>query len=769
MNESNSPHERLEDQVERLAALLAVTVDPVTAAQVTTQNSTAPGETAIAHIDVTAEIDGTAGKDDSRRQGLRVVADEGGVATSDEPAESVSRPIEESRIAGTSWSRRSWMALGAAAAALALMVGFGPALFDGPQEVVSTNTPLGVVQDDDSEAEETTAQVGGTDQSSDIEEIGDQDDASEERDTEETVAEDAPTENSSEAESVPQLDAAPLGTYVVARPNAGISRNLSPLGAGYPTLEIPVYDEPFGEPRVLLDQNAIDRVERPLTLANPSSSGGALVLRVIAGGPDDEWIQVQAPSRPHDRYIWARSSDFDFGFTTKRIEIDLASDGSLELIDGDQVLVQSEIVQGRASRPTPVHVTYLQDGVDGRSLSPAYGSAMLAMASFSEVIGTFGGDHGLPSNYLHGTNLPDLMGQRVSSGEIRVPNDTIDALVGLTGLGTPVVLFDSSAARPGRDEVMQRRPQLAATMSFDEATSGVATSIAGVELRLWQRCPEGQVELLCRTSSHPNETAFVTARAEAGEFNEELNSLVLPVYDRPGGEARMLVYRNDVDGQDLRYPLLNPSRAGEPLVLRVVSGTADDEFVQVQAPIRPHRTTVWVRSADFVFGSSTKRIEVDLAGPGSLTVYANGQVVLTSGIVSGRESRPTTLTDSYVDQVLDGAEVSPAYGPFVASWPAFSYELGTFGGGRLPKQAVHGTNQPELMGERVSSGKIRVPNEVMTQMVELAGGIVGAQVVVFDSSVVGRDQAITRLEIAPWTPAQTIEPTAELAIGEPLF
>ena len=32
----------------------------------------------------------------------------------------------------------------------------------------------------------------------------------------------------------------------------------------------------------------------------------------------------------------------------------------------------------------------------------------------------------------------------------------------------------------------------------------------------------------------------------------------------------------------------------------------------------------------------------------------------------------------------------------------------------MPKLALHGTNQPELMGQYVSSGCVRVPNEVIS-------------------------------------------------------
>jgi len=82
-----------------------------------------------------------------------------------------------------------------------------------------------------------------------------------------------------------------------------------------------------------------------------------------------------------------------------RIEIDLAEGGGLAVLDGDEVLLRSGIVHGRDSRPTPTHLTYIEGGLRNEPVrvSPAYGSAILRMASFSEVLGTFGG--AIPSNF----------------------------------------------------------------------------------------------------------------------------------------------------------------------------------------------------------------------------------------------------------------------------------------------------------------------------------------------------------------------------------
>ena len=308
----------------------------------------------------------------------------------------------------------------------------------------------------------------------------------------------APIEDLPDVAAAQDVAAAPLGTFVVARPGAGITRVEAD---GTESLEIPVYHSPFGPPRALLDVDPFAAEHSLFQLRNWSENDGALVLRVLAGGPDDGWLRVQAPVRPHDQWVWVRRNDFDFGFTTKRIEIDLAEGGSLQLFDGDDIVLESSLVQGRDARPTPVHLTYIEGGVAGDSLSPAYGAAVLSMASFSEALGSF--DGGLPADFIHGTNQPNLMGQRVSSGEIRLPDDVITRLVASIEPGTPVLIYDSSNERPGREQILARRPSPAQTVAFvgTEILGRLglreAHKVAMVRPQLWQRCAETE-PLFCR-------------------------------------------------------------------------------------------------------------------------------------------------------------------------------------------------------------------------------------------------------------------------------
>lgn len=249
--------------------------------------------------------------------------------------------------------------------------------------------------------------------------------------------------------------------------------------------------------------------------------------------------------------------------------------------------------------------------------------------------------------------------------------------------------------------------------------------------------------------------SFVTAKADRGFLLDDGTGYIVPVYDVPNGPPRVLVDRNTIDGVELDFPLRNPTVFDQPLVLRVIAGEPGDEWLLVQAPVRPHRQHVWVRADDFVHGQSDIRIEVDLGRNGHFALFDNEVELISNGVVYGRDSRPTVLHDTYVEQAFEGARLSPAYGTYIVTIASYSEALGTFGGGGLPGQSLHGTNQPELVGQRVSSGGIRVPNEVI-DFVYAQPSLIGASVIIYDSSGIGREAAIALQRNAPWTPAKTI-------------
>ncbi|MEM7094188.1 MAG: L,D-transpeptidase [Actinomycetota bacterium] len=186
---------------------------------------------------------------------------------------------------------------------------------------------------------------------------------------------------------------------------------------------------------------------------------------------------------------------------------------------------------------------------------------------------------------------------------------------------------------------------------------------------------------------------------------------LVPAFDAPNGDNITIYDMNDIDGVQLEYPLYAETYFGNRLALRVEEYDQSGNWALVQVPVRPNGTTVWVQTAFFTEQRHDYHITIDVSSS-LVNVYKGEELLVEQLAVIGRESRPTPVLRSFIDEKIDGTSLGPAYGSWVVSIAAFSEALGTFGGG-MPKLALHGTNQPDLMGEAVSSGCVRVPNDVI--------------------------------------------------------
>ena len=150
------------------------------------------------------------------------------------------------------------------------------------------------------------------------------------------------------------------------------------------------------------------------------------------------WLHVLLPMRPNDTSGWVRNSDVTLGSTTYSIKVDLTAH-QLTVLNGSQVLLQSQTVIGTPSTPTPHGTFYVTDPVDLRSHpNGAYGAFALGLSGYSEVLMHFNGGPGQIA--IHGTTQTDLLGQDRSNGCVRVPNDVIVRIAQTVPLGTPVTI-----------------------------------------------------------------------------------------------------------------------------------------------------------------------------------------------------------------------------------------------------------------------------------------------------------------------------------------
>jgi len=194
---------------------------------------------------------------------------------------------------------------------------------------------------------------------------------------------------------------------------------------------------------------------------------------------------------------------------------------------------------------------------------------------------------------------------------------------------------------------------------------------------------------------------------------------IVSAFDGPGGNEIRLFDQNPIDDVELEYPLFGTTEFGNPLSLLVVEYDPTATWAKVHVPIRPNGTTTWVATKDFTEARHSTHITIDLSDR-MVTVFDGDDIELEQLAVVGSADLPTPVTRTYIDEKVPGATVDPAFGEWILSLAAFSETIGTAGGGGLPKLALHGTDQPDQIGQNISSGSIRVPNEAISFIADFA-------------------------------------------------
>ena len=220
----------------------------------------------------------------------------------------------------------------------------------------------------------------------------------------------------------------------------------------------------------------------------------------------------------------------------------------------------------------------------------------------------------------------------------------------------------------------------------------------------------------------PEVTESPFAGPEVRETSSVATALgsAIDVYDAPEGEVQQTVAARDV--------LTAPEAT--PLVFLVKDDA--DGWLEVYLPVRPNGSTGWVRAGDVTLATTDFSVEVSLVDF-ELTVFDGAEAVLTSPISVGREDRPTPGGVYYIRELLQPPDPSGVYGPYAYGLSGYSPVLDEFNGGQAVI-GLHGTNEPESIGEYVSSGCIRLPNDTITQLVNEVGLPLGTPVLISDDS-----------------------------------
>ncbi len=178
----------------------------------------------------------------------------------------------------------------------------------------------------------------------------------------------------------------------------------------------------------------------------------------------------------------------------------------------------------------------------------------------------------------------------------------------------------------------------------------------------------------------------------------------IPVFTSPGGSPKLT----------LPHPRAINGNPNTPVPLILLAKQLQGEWIEVYLPVRPNRSTGWVRRSDFTTSTHDFLIEVHLSRF-NLKVYDGSQLFMNTSIGVATDNSPTPGGLYYTIELLAPPDPRGPYGPYAYGLSGYSNVYQSFGGG--PGQlGIHGTNQPGAIGQKVSHGCIRLSNQDITTL-----------------------------------------------------
>jgi lipoprotein-anchoring transpeptidase ErfK/SrfK len=139
-------------------------------------------------------------------------------------------------------------------------------------------------------------------------------------------------------------------------------------------------------------------------------------------------------------------------------------------------------------------------------------------------------------------------------------------------------------------------------------------------------------------------------------------------------------------------------------------------WVQVLVPARPNMTVGWIPIRAVRVVRNDHRIVIELST--NTLIWTVGATVKVKATVStGTGDTPTPVGMFAVKEVVPQKDTNTVVGPFAVGLTAFSEVLDDYAGGQ-GTVAIHGTNAPGKLGQRVSKGCVRLPNPAITSLAQ---------------------------------------------------
>ena len=150
------------------------------------------------------------------------------------------------------------------------------------------------------------------------------------------------------------------------------------------------------------------------------------------------------------------------------------------------------------------------------------------------------------------------------------------------------------------------------------------------------------------------------------------------------------------------------------------TGRETEEFVEVILPVTPNNTSGWLVKEDITIAESENLIIVDLSER-KAALYVGADLIAEAPVAIGAPNTPTPALEAIIDAIWERStsetQLPSLYGQRLFGLNKHSEALSDFDG-RRPALAIHGTDEPDLIGSAVSNGCIRMHNDDMAIFAE---------------------------------------------------
>jgi lipoprotein-anchoring transpeptidase ErfK/SrfK len=161
-----------------------------------------------------------------------------------------------------------------------------------------------------------------------------------------------------------------------------------------------------------------------------------LAIGAKIGTDGQLWYRLSLPMRPNNTTGWVSARQLDLHHVANRILINIAK-RRMQVLRANQVLYSTTVAVGRPGMETPTGHYYVQ--VRFHPDDPFLGVFAFETSAYSKLTEWPGG--GVVG--IHGTSAPQLLGQAVSHGCVRMSNQAALVLKKLVPLGTPITIVQS--------------------------------------------------------------------------------------------------------------------------------------------------------------------------------------------------------------------------------------------------------------------------------------------------------------------------------------